>query len=346
MAKQSDWKSLALKSAGLVAGAGVTGVTAWMLYSRFVLDHKRPLAKAINARRCEDDLAGFGLLSHYEDTSAAGAPPLVLLHSINAAASAYEMKPLFEMYRQARPVFAPDLPGFGFSARLDLPYSPELYARAIAHWIRRNAYRGEPVDVVALSLSGEFAALAALHHPELFRSLVLISPTGFDRGGPAAGARAPERVRKTISVPLWSQPFFDALVTMPSIRRYLKKAFNGPVDNGLAQYAYETSHQPGARFAPLYFIAGKLFTPRVIESVYARLEFPVLVMCDRNDYSGFELLPGFLDARVNWRAVRIPGTGGMPHFEKPKETATELDAFWSTFRTPAPAPPVSSTLPG
>ena len=38
--------------------------------------------------------------------------PLLLLHSINASASAYEVKPLFEHYRQQRPVYAPDLPGF------------------------------------------------------------------------------------------------------------------------------------------------------------------------------------------------------------------------------------------
>ena len=40
MAKQGDWKVLALKSAGMVAGAGVTGVTAWILYSRFMLDQE------------------------------------------------------------------------------------------------------------------------------------------------------------------------------------------------------------------------------------------------------------------------------------------------------------------
>src|SRR4051794_36329079 len=122
MAKQGDWKSLALKSAGMVAGAGVTGVTAWLLYSRFVLDHGRPLSKALDARRVEDDFGNLGMLSHYEDDSGEGAP-VVLLHSVNAAASAYEMRPLFEALRGRRPVYALELPGFGFSARVDRPYS-------------------------------------------------------------------------------------------------------------------------------------------------------------------------------------------------------------------------------
>ena len=47
----------------------------------------------------------------------ASAPPLLLIHSINAAGSAYEIKPLFEHYRRSRTVYALELPGFGHSER-------------------------------------------------------------------------------------------------------------------------------------------------------------------------------------------------------------------------------------
>ena len=39
-------------------------------------------------------------------------PPLLLIHSINAAGSAYEIKPLYEHYRRSRTVYALELPGF------------------------------------------------------------------------------------------------------------------------------------------------------------------------------------------------------------------------------------------
>jgi pimeloyl-ACP methyl ester carboxylesterase len=324
MAKQADWKSLALKTAGIVAGAGVTGVSAWLLYSRFVLDHGRPLRKAIDARRRERDFGVCGLISHYEE-GAAGGNPVVLLHSIQAAASSYETKPLFEQYRGRRPVYAPDLPGFGFSSRADRGYSPEFYAKVICEWIERTVYRGEPVDVVALSLSGEFAARAALMCPGLFRSLALFAPTGFDKDSVSENRRTVERVRKTISVPLWSQAFFDALVTKPSIRLYLRKAFAGPVDEGLAEYCYDTSHQPGARYAPLYFISGSLFSPGVVDEIYARLRIPTLAI----NGDGEDRMPQFIQDHPNWSARRIPNTAGMPHFEALDTTANELDAFWA-----------------
>lgn len=346
MAKHPDWKSLALKSAGVIAGAGVTGVSAWLLYSRFFVDHARPLPKAIDARRREDEIGNFGLISHYEDTAASGSP-LVLLHGVHAAASAYEMRPLFEHYRRQRPVFAVDLPGFGFSARADRTYSPNLYAEAIAAWIEKQIYRGEPVDAIALSLSSEFVARAALNHPELFRSLVLISPTGFDRDHPGTSIRAAERVRKALAVPLWSQAFYDALVTMPSIRHYLKKAFNGAPGEGFAAYAYETAHQPGARYGPLYFVAGRLFSQDILDNIYGRLRLPVLVIYDHDEYVGFDLLPDFIERHDAWKALRIPDTGSMPQFEDTARTARELDAFWASLPTPETVGPrAPSPLPG
>jgi hypothetical protein len=49
-----------------------------------------------------------GRLTYYSAASATGEnlPPLLLIHSINAAGSAYEIKPLYEHYRQSRTVYA------------------------------------------------------------------------------------------------------------------------------------------------------------------------------------------------------------------------------------------------
>jgi pimeloyl-ACP methyl ester carboxylesterase len=77
---------------------------------------------ALSGTRREMDAGPAGHLSWYQaGTTApeASTPPLLLLHSVNAAASAYEVKPLYEHYARARPVYALDLPGFGFSPRSD-----------------------------------------------------------------------------------------------------------------------------------------------------------------------------------------------------------------------------------
>jgi pimeloyl-ACP methyl ester carboxylesterase len=175
-----------------------------------------------------------------------------------------------------RPVYAVDLPGFGFSERSDRRYTPELYTTAILALLDEIEQVEGGVDVVALSLSGEFVARAAQRRPELFHALILIAPSGFsaarqiNRTEQVTRSQTSERTRRFVTFPLWSQALFDLLVTKPSIIYYLKRSFVGPIDDGLLAYDYATTHQPGARFAPLSFISGALFTPTFASQSTAR----------------------------------------------------------------------------
>jgi pimeloyl-ACP methyl ester carboxylesterase len=241
------------------------------------------------------------------------------------------MRPLFERYRGDRPVHALDLPGFGFSERGDRRYSPALYARAIADFLEQiGADRTDGADVVALSLGGELAARAAYERPALVRSLALISPTGFgardDRQ--RAGRGAETTGYRLLAFPLWSQAFYDLLTSRASIGAFLKLCFAGHPNAGLMEYDYATAHRPGARFAPLRFVSGQLFTPDIRESAYGRLTQPVLALYDEDPFARFDALEGFVRRHENWRAVRIAGTKGLPQFERPLETVRALDAFW------------------
>ncbi len=311
-------------------------IGGWILYSRFAVDHNLALDDAIDASRGRFPAKNGGYLSYYADISAERVggtlpAPLVLIHSINAAGSSFEMRPLFQAYRGMRDVYALDLPGFGFSSRNDRTYSPEVYRDAILDLLERI---GEPVDVVALSLSGEFAALAALERPDLFRSLTMISPSGFNYSDDRRASQAASDtgssgwLYRLLSLPLWSQAFYDLLGTRRSIHYFLQMSFEGPVAPDLEAYAYQTTHQPGAKYAPLYFVSGKLFTPDIRHRAYERLALPVLVLYDHDPFVRFDTLPQFVENHPNWHAARIEPTKGLPQFEQLSAVTHELDAFW------------------
>ena len=325
-----------LLARGAQGFAGLTGLLAtavggWIAYSALFIRHRAPLPDAIDAERRRFASPVAGGVSYYADPRGNGRP-LVLIHSINAAASAYEMRPLFEGFRGRRPVFALDLPGFGHSDRAARVYSPALYTAAVIDFLRAVAPGG--ADVVALSLGSEFAARAALEAPDLVHSLTLISPSGFSaRGEEGRSQRAGregtgDRLLRAFAFPLWSQAFYDLLASPPSIRYFLRQSFAGPPDPGLVAYDDATSHQPGARHAPLYFISGRLFSPDIRETVYERLRLPVLVLHDEDGFVRFDELPALARRRANWRVVRIAPTRGLPHFERPVETARALVHFW------------------
>lgn len=317
-------RNILLKIIQTTSAFALSTAAAWISYSKLIVNHAMPLPDAVAAQRKHVLSPTAGRVSYYMDTSASGRP-LVLIHSINAAPSAYEVRPLFEHYRQSRPVYALELPGFGFSERVNRRYSPQLYAESIRDFISQEI--GEPVDVIALSLSCEFVAMAALSNPDLFNSLVFVSPTGFRASQPDVPE---ETLYKVFSFPLWSQPFFDLLVLRRSIRFFLGKSFVGEISDGFVEYAHATAHQPGARYAPLYFVSGQLFTSDVYEQVYTHLDRPVLVIYDRDPNVTFEKLPELLKTNPNWRAEKITPTMGLPHWEQLEQTVATLETFWGT----------------
>src|SRR5258707_816325 len=134
IAETGDPLAIAAMSTGaLVATVGGL-VGGWIGYSKLGVNHNLPLPEVIPNQRQTFLSPKAGQLSYYADTSAAGRP-LVLLHSVNAAGSAYEMRPLFEAYRGKRPVYALDLPGFGFSERSNRVYSWRLFTDAILDFL-------------------------------------------------------------------------------------------------------------------------------------------------------------------------------------------------------------------
>jgi pimeloyl-ACP methyl ester carboxylesterase len=309
--------------AGVAAATGLAAAAGWAAYSALFIDHRKQLRPAIDAKRYVTATPLAGRLSFYADESAAG-DPLLLLHSINAAASAYEMRPIFDYFRGKRPVFALDLPGFGSSERGDRNYSPDLYVQAILDFV--DGELAGRVDVAALSLSCEFTALAALEQPDFFRSLVMIAPTGFDDRSRKTSHAAVIRRYRAAAFPLWGQAVYDAMVSRPSIDYFLQKAFAGPVDPQFAEYSYLTSHRPGARYAPLHFISGGLWTQN-IDEVYSSLTVPVLAFCDPSTYATSTRLPEFARERINWEFECMPEASAMPHWVRPEATCAAIERF-------------------
>ena len=273
----------------------------------------------------------FGQLAYYSGGTP-GAAPLLLVHSINAAATSYEMKPLFDHYGRQRPVYAFDMPGYGFSDREDLPYTPNLMVEAILAMVEEihRRHGPSPIDAVALSLSCEFLARAARTHPDRFRSLGLISPTGFSskmaNDRPEGSTFAKPKLRKAVAFRPWGRRLFNLLVSRPSIRFFLQKTWGSKeIDEGLFRYDWVSAHQPGAEHAPFSFLSGFLFSADM-GKVYGALTGPVW-MCHgtRGDFVDFTR-KSEVEGKANW-AISVFPTGAMPHFERLDLFTASYDAF-------------------
>ena len=278
--------------------------------------------------------SSVGRLTYYAATPELDKnwPPLLLIHSINAAGSAYEIKPLFEHYRASRSVYALELPGFGHSERGKREYSVRMMTDAILIAVReiQNAHGRGPIDALAVSLSCEFLARAVTEMPLAFRSAALVSPTGFRSRDATTkwrnGTREIPWLHALFEFPLWSEGFFRLLTSRAGIRYFLRKTWGSPyIDEGLAAYDYLTTHQAGAQHAPYYFVSGYLFSEGIIR-IYHSLTLPVWmahgVRGDFVDYTNKTVVQD----RANW-TIEVFSTGAMPHFEAKTDFVKAYDAF-------------------
>jgi 2-hydroxy-6-oxonona-2,4-dienedioate hydrolase len=249
-----------------------------------------------------------GLAVHHwasrRSQSSRASPPLVLVHGLGVS-SRYFLR-LAGLLAADRPVFAPDLPGFGRSATPRRPLDVHAQADFLAAWmpaagLERAAFFGH-------SLGSQVVADLALHHPRLVDRLILAAPTIDD-----AGRSIPRELFRLLrDVPL--EPF--SLV--PIVARAYLRAGLGRVLRTLR-----------------YALADRL------ESKLPALALPVLVLrgardpvvSERWSEKVAELLP-------QGRLAVVPGAAHALQFSHPREVAALLKDFWGEG---LPSPPPSKS---
>jgi pimeloyl-ACP methyl ester carboxylesterase len=112
-----------------------------------------------------------------------GGIPILLLHGFDS--SVLEFRRLIPLIAPKQEVFAIDLLGFGFTARLpDCPFSAaSIDTHLYATW---NTLIQQPMILVGVSMGGAAAIAFTLNHPETVDRLILIDSAGYTQP-PMAG---------------------------------------------------------------------------------------------------------------------------------------------------------------
>jgi pimeloyl-ACP methyl ester carboxylesterase len=124
---------------------------------------------------------GLRVHHRYSVATQGGGTPVVCVHGL--AVSHRYLVPLARHLARTRPVYLPDLPGFGLSAKPSSVYDAAQHAGHLAAWLEATGL--PPACVLGHSFGAEVAAALAAHHPHTTAALVLAGPTS----DPAARSR-------------------------------------------------------------------------------------------------------------------------------------------------------------
>jgi pimeloyl-ACP methyl ester carboxylesterase len=122
---------------------------------------------------CETEIEGVRI--HYLKAGTTGSP-LVLLHGGSADSASLSWRPTMDLFSRSHRVIAPDLPGYGSSAKPKLNYTVEYYTRFLSRFLQHVGL--ERFSLVGLSMGGHIAIAFALQFPSLVEKLVLASSSG------------------------------------------------------------------------------------------------------------------------------------------------------------------------
>ncbi len=256
-------------------------------------------------------------------------PTIVFLHSFGGGSSAYEWSKVYVAFADTHHIIAPDLIGWGNSAHPARDYRVEDYLTTIAELIQQVS--SSPVTVVASSLTGAIAVRLAVQKPELFRSLYLVCPSGFDDFGQGAGRRIPLQI---INTPILDRFIYTIGATNEiAVRNFLEQFLFADrtriTDEMVAAYL-DSAQQPNAEYSALAFLRGDLYFD--LSLYLSQLTVPTSILWGESAQFTNAALGQRL-AQLNPQAVRefqvLSQAGVLAHLEQPG-VVTGLLRRWLT----------------
>jgi pimeloyl-ACP methyl ester carboxylesterase len=185
-----------------------------------------PTALKERSEHIRPDLNGNGGAPELEAT------PIVLVHGL---ASSRTLKPLIRALGTRRPVFAPDLPGFGMSDQPIHPLDVPGLADALRRWLFDNQLA--PAIVIGIFFGCQVAVDLAARHPATIERLVLVGPT-MDPAARSTGRLALRWARNAPhSSPRLAPTIVHDLIDAGPWRsmRTLRRAMEDPVEEKLSE---------------------------------------------------------------------------------------------------------------
>jgi pimeloyl-ACP methyl ester carboxylesterase len=182
---------------------------------------------------------------------------LVFLHGFGGGSSAYEWSKVYPAFAAEYRIIAPDLIGWGRSNHPARNYRIEDYLTTITEFIEQTG--SEPAIAIASSLTAAFIIRVAIARPDLFKCLILTTPSGLaDFGTNYANSV----FAQLAGLPLLDRVFYNlGVANRDGIRLFLEqRQFANPsrIYDEIVDAYLLSAQQKNAEYSALSFVRGDL----------------------------------------------------------------------------------------
>jgi len=245
-------------------------------------------------------------------------PPLLLLHAPCAGNSMAEWAQNFDALSRHFTVYALDYLGWGLSDKPQQRYEAEDLVEQVQYFIEDVI--GAPTAVVASAQSSGIALKAAQRAPQLFASLVLVSPASTAEADDVAYLRH-DIAQKALSLPIIGTTFYNFLVSRRNIGHFALRNLYFDQERlapGELKRFHVAAHQRGAQAGFLSVLSGLLDVEW--PEAWSHFEAPALIIWGRNAFEdGLETAPEWLALKSDADLEVFDGAKLLPHEEHPQQ---------------------------
>lgn len=268
---------------------------------------------------------------HVLEAGRDGTPPALLLHGGNSVAAGLE--PLLGLLSDDLHLYAPDRPGCGLTDKLDYHGVPfREHAIAFIDSVL-DGLKLKRASLVGNSISGYWALVYALAHPERVERLVML-------GEPAGSARHPSFRHRILGTPGLNRLLYATILKprRERTRQQLSAVVAHPerISEAFLDMAYTAAKLPGAQLAWLSMVElvnPPTWAPRLTYALrpeLSRIQCPTLFIWGDRDACpprwGRELCQIIPQSHLDV----IDDAGHLPWLDAPQQVADLMRTFLGT----------------
>lgn len=250
-------------------------------------------------------------------------PNLVLLHTFSTDLSQYHN--VIPGVENDYTVYAPDLPGFGFSDNDHDTYGADLFVETISAFLNELAITD--AIVVGESIGGSIAlALAANNHPSV-KAAIAVNPTGYANeplGRSSISAKIFSNVSQIPVLSGISSRYRNPVLT----KRVLDGAVYDPANytaEYLANNFRNTNRKNFARVQKSFFKHSKSWVD--LAKSYTKNRKPVMIIWGEDDWSYEDERSSYVASIPNAKSLTIEEAGHFITQDKPEAIVEAIRAI-------------------
>ncbi len=247
--------------------------------------------------------------------------PVLLIHSLEPAGSDCEWQQIVDELAGEHTVYTIDLPGCGRSQKEKMVYTNYLYVQAVNDFVK-HVIKAK-TDIITSGDSSSIAVMACHSEPSLYGRFIFINPESLDHM-----VKRPKTWQKCLSY-MMQLPLIGTLYyVLMNSKWQIKRDFIGRyyydvtrIAPGMIDMFYEAAHLGG--FSARFACASQIGYYTRINVVYAlkQIDHSMYIIGGAEHEGINETIAGYTHFNPAIEAVQIEAAKGMPHMERPVETA-------------------------